>query len=327
MLAAAASAQEPRFGIRLNEVVVPVSVMTKSGKPVENLTAQDFLVLNDGKRQTVRMIASEDAGVLPIHAVLVLQTDGGSEPALAKIKKTASVVSSYITNDMEIGSPSLAAVVTVSDELRILQNLAADPNRLGDTFGRISAGGDAARLLDGVSLACDMLAANKDAARRVIVLISESRDVGSKTHFPDVIAKAQKDDVAIYTISFSPYTTAFTQKASDRPAPPDQPGSYDPNNTGGLNLLAIPMLLTQLAKVNVSQAFAQGTGGGHEKFTTLRGLETQLTTIGTEIHNRYTLTFVPQQNQPPGYHRLSVTIPNAPAGWRIHAREGYWLAP
>jgi hypothetical protein len=48
----------------------------------------------------------------------------------------------------------------------------------------------------------------------MIVLISESHDLQSKAHFPDVVVKAQRNDVVIYTISYSALTSAFTQKAS-----------------------------------------------------------------------------------------------------------------
>lgn len=324
LLTAEAWSQEPRFQTRAHEVLVPVSVMTKGGKPVENLVANDFLVLNDGKPQTVRMI-SRDSDSLPIHAVIVLETNGSSEAALAKIRKTASIVSSYITNDMETGAPSLAAVVTASDEVRINQDFTADPNILGDVFAKLSATGDSDRLLDGVSLACDLLAVRREPARRVIVLISESRDRQSKAHFADVIEKAQKHDVVVYTLSYSAYATAFTQKASDCQPPPDQPGLYDPNNQGGMNLLALGLELARMAKVNIAEALAQATGGAHDKFTTLHGLETQLTAIGTEVHNHYTLTFVPPEPQPAGYHRLSVSVRKSGA-LRVHARAGYWAA-
>ena len=322
LFAGASLAQEPRFQTRAHEVVVPVSVTTKRGKPAENLAANDFVVLNDGKRQAVRMV-SRDSDGLPIHAVIVLQANDGAEAALAKIKKTASVISSYITNDMETGRRSLAAVVTVSDDVRVVQDFTANPDTLGDVFEKIRAAGNSGRLLDGVNLACDMLAAKKESARRIVVLISESRDRESKIHFPDVVAKAQKDEVVVYTISYSAYTTAFTQKASDRPPPPDQPGTYDPNAHGGMSILALGMELARLAKSNIAEALAQATGGGHEKFTTLHGLETQLTTIGTEIHNRYTLTFVPPEQQSPGYHHLSVSL-REPGELRVHARAGYW---
>lgn len=322
LLTAAVWAQEPTFKTRAHEVIVPVSVMTKTGRPVEDLHEGDFQVFSDGRLQSARMVSNESSP-LPIYAVIVLQLDDGSAPALAKIKKTASVITGYITNDMGIGEPSLAAVVTVGDEVRLAQNFTADPDILGDTFANLSATGNSGRVIDGVSVACDLLAAKKTAARRVIVLISESRDAGSRARFSDVVVKAQRDEVVIYTISYSAFMTAFTQKASDRPPPPDQPGLYDPTDHGGVNPLVIPMLLAQLAKTNVAEVFAQSTGGSHQRFTTLHGLETQLTVIGAEIHNHYILTFTPPESQPPGYHELSVKI-RKPGDQRVHARTGYW---
>lgn len=316
-------AQDPSFKTKTREVIVPVSVLTKAGKPVEGLAEEDFKLLDDGRPQSVHMLSS-DASPLPINAVIVVQVDGDSAPAIAKIKKTASLISGYITNDMGLRQPSQAAVVTVADEVKLAENFTADPDRLKAAFAGVSTTGSSSRLIDGVSLACDLLAATNPAARRVIVLISESRDAGSKSHFADVVVKAQKNDVVIYTISYSAFLTAFTQRASERPAPPDQPGLYDPSSGGGgMNLLAIPALLAQLAKTNVAQAFAQTTGGSHEKFNTLRGLETELAAIGTEIHNRYVLTFVPPETQAAGFHELTVTMRKA-GDWQVHARAGYW---
>jgi hypothetical protein len=88
-------------------------------------------------------------------------------------------------------------------------------------------------------------------------------------------------------------------------------------------LLALGAEIGRLAKVNVADSLAQYTGGANEKFTTLHGLETQLTAIGNEIHNRYTLTFVPPDPQPAGYQPLSVSVPTL-KDLHIHERAGYW---
>jgi VWFA-related protein len=321
-VSAAVAQHDPQFRTHSHEVVVPVSVTTKGGRPVESLDAADFLVRNDGALQTVRMIA-RDGDALPVYAVLVVQTNDGSQAALAKIKKTASVVSTYITNEMGTGAPSLAALVTVSDDVRIAEDFTADPDTLHDAFRKLSAKGDSGRLLDGVNLACDLLASKTEAARRVVVLIGESRDRQSRARFTDVVRKAQKNDIVVYTISYSAYATAFTQKASDIPPPPDEPGLYNPSAAGSIPLLAIPLELARLAKLNIAEALPKATGGVHEKFTTLRGLETQLVATGVEIHNRYTLTFVPPEPQPAGYHTLEVTLRKS-GDWRVHARVGYW---
>ena len=325
LLTATVWPQEPTFRTRTREVIVPVSVVTKSGKPVETLTENDFQLLNDGKPQKVRMVM-RDSSPVPIYAVIVLQLDADSAPALAKVKKTAAMISGYTTNDMGIEQPSKAAVVTAADQVKLLQNFTADPDTLGDSFAKLSAKGNSARLINGINLACDLLKTTDTAVRRIIVLISESRDTGSVARFSDVVVKAQTEDIVVYTVSYSAFVTAFTQKTSDLPGPSDQPGLYDPNNHGGINLLAIPMLLAQLGQTNVAAALAQSTGGSHQRFTTLRGLETQLTNVGTDIHNRYVVSFVPPASQPPGYHELTVRL-RTPGEGRIQARSGYWTSP
>lgn len=227
---AVACSQQPTFKARIREVIVPVSVMTKFGKPVDDLQADDFVVLNDGKPQSVRMVA-RDSSPLPIYAVIILQLDDGSAPALAKIKKIASMISGYITNDMGIERPSLAAVVTVADDVSLVQKFTADPDILRDIFAKLVAKGNSSRITDGVNLACDLLGTSDNAARRVIVAISESRDVGSGANFSDVVVKAQRKDILIYTVSYSAFVTALTQKASDRPPAPRSTGIVRPQRS------------------------------------------------------------------------------------------------
>ena len=80
------------------------------------------------------------------------------------------------------------------------------------------------------------------------------------------------------------------------------------------------MELARLAKVNIAEALSQSTGAAHDKFTTLHGLEKQLTAIGTELHNRYLLTLVPPEPQAEGYHRPSVSVRKLVIGAFTHVQ-------
>src|SRR5208337_2738237 len=56
------------FQSKVNIVLVPVVVRDKTGKPVDNLTKEDFLLFDKGKAQTISRVSVERAGVKPMAA-------------------------------------------------------------------------------------------------------------------------------------------------------------------------------------------------------------------------------------------------------------------
>src|SRR3954464_11555521 len=53
------------FSMTMSQVIVNVSVVDKAGKPVENLTRDDFELYEDGKLQTVRTSEFQRLGTQP----------------------------------------------------------------------------------------------------------------------------------------------------------------------------------------------------------------------------------------------------------------------
>jgi VWFA-related protein len=177
----------------------------------------------------------------------------------------------------------------------------------------------------------------------VLLLISESRDRGSKATLEAVSIAAESADVAMYAATYSLMKTAFTSKSQVGP-PPAPPHAQTPSEALGtpsgtpqtkLNPKDIPKEqkadlgagirdLLRLHKTNDTQALAAVTGGIAFPFTRQKGLEDAIEKLGVELHSQYTLSFVPEDSAP-GYHKLDVRIVR-PGQFRIRARPGYWSA-
>jgi VWFA-related protein len=79
-----ASAQDFQIRTRVDLVVVPVTVKASEDKLINGLQKEDFIVLEDGQRQTVTNFTSDP---VPLSAAVVIDT-GLSADALLKVQQT-----------------------------------------------------------------------------------------------------------------------------------------------------------------------------------------------------------------------------------------------
>ncbi len=308
--AAACTAQlQPTFRTQAPLVVVPVTVSTKSGERIFDLKKEDFQLLDNGREQN---ITAETWGTYESHValVVVVQTSTLSKAALLKVKKVASML------DTITGEGGEVAVVTADSDVETRLNFSKTWEDIQETFEKLTGRGGAGRILDGVDSAISMLAQKPPGQRRVILLISQSHDAGSKAKASDVLTHAQQQNVAIYTASYAALVANYTAKAAELQA---EPGL-------GIDIGDLFMEITDSVTKNLSKTLAAYTGGRPLHFNTLHGLEDDLSEIGKEIHSQYQLSFVPSTEQTPVYHSLSVSVKHH-ADLLIRARPGYWNGP
>ena len=172
--------------------------------------------------------------------------------------------------------------------------------------------------------------------RRVLLLISESRDRSSKADLESVVVAAQTAGVAVYAATYSAFRTAFTAKPTEGRAPremkrsdpakePQSPRDNErpiPPPEQRLDILAGIGELTRLGKTNTTQVLTGRTGGATVSFTRQKGLEEAIEKLSSDLHTQYLLSFAPQKPDP-GYHQLEVRI-NRPGEFRVRSRPGYW---
>jgi VWFA-related protein len=339
-ITAIASAQETQFGVQSRLVLVPVTVTDLKGRTVDGLEPERFAVLDEGRRQTAT-VDTIGTGVAPIALVVAIQSSGISKPVLEKVRKVGAMIRPLVS-----GEHGCTGVVSFSERIVWLQECTNDEDLIARAFEQVRPGEPKkARMLDATADAIEHLKKYPNS-RRVLLLISESRDRGSETALDQVMMAAQTEGVTVYSATYSAIATAFTTKSSATADPqpakvPDRPSEQTGTLSGappmcGPNGCPNPQLpppeqrvdilggigeLARLGKTNTTQALAKATGGTMFPFTRLKGLEQAIQKLGDELHSQYLLSFTPSDSRP-GYHTIEVQVSGG--DFRIRARPGYW---
>jgi len=320
-------------------VLAPVTVTDKKGNFIDGLTVDDFRLTDEGKPQKIRMDTS-DTVLAPVSLVVLIQASGISTPALARIQRVGGLIKPLV-----IGERGQAAVIEFDDELRLRTDFTADSGAIGAAFmGTRSRSLRTARLIDAVIEGVKMLDTRAPNNRRVMLILSESRDRGSQVNLAAAVELAQRAGVVVYPATYSAAASAFSSKSSDAPSMPVPPdpvemttnnpaansGARTSGNTAGtsrtansVDLLGGARELGRLGKANAADALARATGGRHLSFVTLGALENVISRAGEEIHSQYLLSFVPQASGKDGPHQIQVAIPSRPDAV-IRVRPRYW---
>lgn len=325
MAACSLVAQDPNFGVQSRLVLVSVIVRDAKGQTVDGLEARDFVLLDKGRPQKA-VVDTIGTGVAPIALVIAVQSSGISAPVLDKVRQISSLVQPLLT-----GTRGCVALVAFSEYVNWLTECTPDAHALDRAFAALQPGdAKSARMLDAANQAIERLRQRK--ARRVLLLISESRDRGSETALDALLLDAQAAGVTVYAATYSAFKSAFTQKTNQPsprkrgPATPNViPGdpSYVPLE-GRMDILGGFGELKRLGMINTTQVLTQQTGGTTFPFTRKKGLEDAIEKLGGELHTQYVLGFTPESTEV-GYHPIEVRV-NGHSELRVRSRPGYWVA-
>jgi len=194
LLSARIVAQQPTFKAGVDLVQFGVSVTDKQGKPVTGLKADDFQVVENGKKQSLRFFfAGNPDEAPPLHIGLLLDTSG----SMAEDLRDARAAAVKFVNALD-----RAADVTLVDfdtEVRVARFGPNDYPRLIERIrGRKPDGWTA--LYDAIGVYLDG-AQNQDG-QKVLVLYTDGGDTTSSLTFREMLDLCKASDVTVYTVGY-----------------------------------------------------------------------------------------------------------------------------
>jgi VWFA-related protein len=311
-------------------VMAPVIVHDAQGNIVNGLTPLDFELYDNGKLQKI----TEDATSHPISLVVAVQASANMEKLLPDIRKIGSLFSGLV-----LGVDGEMAVLAFDHRIQTMTEFTSDPDKISAAFKNIKIGSTPNHVNDAAMKGVNMLRTRDKARRRILLLISETRDAGSSMTVRDVLTEAEFKDITVYAVEVSHLLTSLTsQHEPTRPnaIPPEArhlpagiigtPTTDAQQNMGDYSPI-IKEIFTAVKAIFISnpqEVYTKYTGGREYSYMTQKGLQKAIADIGDEIHSQYLLTYLPNNTNEAGYHEIIVKVlrPNL----KVTTRPGYWTA-
>lgn len=297
MLAAQQPAAEelPKITVEVDVVNVLCSVRDKKGGLVGNLTKDDFIVLEDGRPQEIRYFSREVD--LPLTIGLLVDVSKSQESLIEIEKRAAAAFFAQVLRPKD-----LAFLISFGVDAELLQDLTGsvallreglDQLRLnaavgGPLPGPVPAGNRRGTILyDAVYLAADERLRH-EVGRKVMVIISDGVDVGSRLTREQAIEAAQKADAIIYSICYA-----------------DPRYQFFADGYGTLKRMS------------------EETGGRVFRVSRREPLEAIFAEIQEEMRSQYSIGYTPSNPAKDGSFRR-LEIQTRQKGLKVQARKGYY---
>ena len=311
-----------------NLVLVPVTVKDTSGHLVDGLLPKDFTVLEDGKKQTLKFFTSDP---FPLSAAVIVDL-GMSDAAVQKVSETYAALAGAFSPYDEVALYTFSTTVSqVSDFSAVgkrltsvldeLKTYSGQNNGVPVLSGPLGPQGpvvngvpiqqpganpmaplpkDVRVLNDAVLRAALDLGKRDRARRKIIFIISEGREYGSKASYHDVLRVLLSQSVTMYAVGVEGAAISGYGWLNKKHVPKFGYGDILPKYaaaTGG-------EMFTEFSRNNIEIAYAQATG---------------------DARNQYTLGYSTKPTPSSAYRDIEVRVDRS--GLKVKAKTGYYPLP
>jgi VWFA-related protein len=317
----------------VNIVVVPVTVRDKKGALVPGLAYRDFRVYENKERQRITWFSTD---AVPLSVAFVID-QSVSEGTMRKVNESLSAVTGAFTPYDEVAVYTYnngpkkvtdftgaqgnrlpaaleaakrpgreAGVPVLSGPLAsgpVINGKSVDPNldrsSAGGIDGFITPPKEVHTLNDAILFAAKDLSQRPRGRRRIIYVISDGKESGSKATLKEVVRYLQGNNISVYgTLVGDSATWGY----------------------GYLDRIKLPLLPAN----NVLPRYTVATGGSLDAEFQTNGMERSFSKIADEVRTQYTIEYhSPTRTLDSRFRTIEVTMPGRP-GFDITAKQGYY---
>ncbi len=318
----------------INIVVVPFTVRDSKGNLVPGLTYRDFRVYENKERQKITYFSTD---AVPLSVAFVID-QSVSTGTMRKVNDSLSAVTGAFTPYDEVAvytynnGPAKITDFTGAQGNRLpaalnaakrpgrdegvpvnsgplatgptINGKSVDPNldrgNAGGIGGFITIPKDVHTLNDAILFAAKDLSQRPRGRRRIIYVISDGKESGSKATLKEVIRYLQTNNISVYATMVGDAAT----------------WGY-----GYLDRVKLPLLPAN----NVLPKYTVATGGSLDAEFQTNGIERSFSKIADQVRTQYTIEYhvSPNKALDSRFRNIEVTMPGRP-GFDIVAKQGYY---
>jgi VWFA-related protein len=315
--------------VQTNFVVVPVTVKDWRGHLVEGLRRNDFSVFEDGVEQQIKLFTSDP---FPLSAAVVLDVSLPDQ-VLRKVNDTLPALTAAFSQFDEI------ALYTYGNSVQKEHDFSAVTDRYSTAIRRLKkqgqmggapvAGGplgqpspsvngkpidpnvphggvyvnyrEAHVLNDAILAAAQDLATRPKDRRKLIFVISDGKEVGSRANYAGVLKVLLSNAISVYGVEVGDTSLPLVRDLDKVNAP----------RSGFGNLLP---------------RYAKSTGGDVFSEFDRNAIETAYANVTEQARNQYTLGYNAKASSPSNNYRSIEVVVHRPS-LKVRAKDGYYPLP
>jgi VWFA-related protein len=319
----------------VNQVMVPVMVKDDSGHLVGGLLPKDFSVFEDGVKQKTNFFTSDP---FALSAAVIFDL-GMPDSAVQKINQTLRALEAAFSQFDEVSIYTYSSTFAkVSDFAASGRQVTATLNTLKSASGRnngppvtsgplgpqgpiingvpvnspvvpvVTAAKEAHVLNDAILAAALDLGKRDRTRRKIIFIISDGREFGSKASYSGVLKVLLTNSIIVYAI------------ATEGSAIPGY------NKLGRLHVPGF-------GYSNILPKYTNATGGWLYTEFSRSAIEDTYSRALSDARNQYTLGYVARATPSTAYRQIEVKVdrPSCESSQRpcvsVYAKDGYYLVP